>query len=451
MVEKENFKIVAYDNRLNRLNFSSLNKNELNVLSYFLHALKDKGQSDIILPLSEIKKYANIKHKNNKVLKKLLDDMYNKIISMKIPVEFEKDGKKFKGKFNLFRGYAVTEDDKSFYIKIEDQFEFLINELVDKFTQYNLEDFTSLDSTYSQLLFQLLKQWDSTGKYEIEITEFREKLGVPDSYRMSEINKRVFKPILEELPRFFKNFEIEKKKSGKTISKFLFTWVSRKKMEDEKKGVIPGKLVISEDLEVEISKCKKNKYVGDTNILNHDNVLELLKEFDEKHIKEALKKIYKTANKPITELNYFKKVIQSLKGKEILKEETKEKITKKIIKEIKIEKNKIKITEKEYDELLNEGYKKYLEENGIKESSILIKKGYEKMLKAKYEVIVNQEVEEEKEILKELKIQEVKEIEKKLNLRKKLSEAIEDKNGSQYLENELLILELEKELKKLND
>jgi|GEM_PF-241105 len=452
MEEKENFKIVAYDNRFNRLNFSILNKNELNVLSYFLHALKDKGQSEVILPLTEIKKYANIKHKNNKILKKLLDDMYNKIISMKIPVEFEKDGQKFKGKFNLFRGYAVTDDDQSFFIKIEDQFEFLINELVDKFTQYNLEDFTSLDSTYSQLLFQLLKQWDGIGKYEIEMSEFREKLGIPDSYRMSEINKRVLKPINDELPKFFKKFSVEKKKTGKAVSKFIFTWVSRKKIEDEEKGIIPGRLVLSKELLTEVEKCKRNRYVSETNVLTKDNLIELLKEFDEKYIIEALKKIYKTANKPITELNYFKKVIHDLKEKGIKSENQTIEIKEEKIKsenEIQKEFVKIKVTQAEYEKIKKNGYQEYLDKNNIEEDSIFYQKGYEKMLQEKYEILIdeNQINVNDKEVEKVSR--EIEALEKKLILRRKISETIPDKNSVKYLENELQIVETEIEIETL--
>ena len=63
---------------------------------------------------------------------------------------------------------------------------------------------TQLKSTYAKNMFRLLKQYKHTGYFKIQINDFRERLDIPKSYRMSEIDKYVFKPIIKELGFYLK-------------------------------------------------------------------------------------------------------------------------------------------------------------------------------------------------------------------------------------------------------
>ena len=49
-----------------------------------------------------------------------------------------------------------------------------------------------------------LEQYKHTGYFKIQINDFRERLDIPKSYRMSEIDKYVFKPIIKELGFYLK-------------------------------------------------------------------------------------------------------------------------------------------------------------------------------------------------------------------------------------------------------
>lgn len=424
-------KLVVYDNSFNRLTLHTLNNTELNILSYFLHCLKEKGDKEIIVPVAEIKKYSKIKDRGNDVLingwinnkgeKKLgiLDSLRKKLLSMKIPVEFHKEGIKFTGEFNLFSGYALSEDKKNFYIKIDEDYKFLINNITRYFTQYKLEDFTNLKSGYSKLLFQLLKQWNSVGEFEMSIEEFREKLGIPESYRMSAVNSRVLVNIEKELPEYFDNFKIEKIKLGKTIKALKFSWSSSKKREEniiEDAIILEPELLYSNELEKSIKKCKKNHFVGDNKVLTEENIKILLKEFEEQDIILGLEKIYKVAKQPITELNYFKKVILSIKKDRISKFEEQEKI--KMMKEaevIKLEKikekkeefqesisekekvvkEKITLTREEYELRFEKEYAEFLKENKARKSKYT-KSGFEKIFMSKYKIKSEEDTDEDK-------------------------------------------------------
>ncbi len=65
---------------------------------------------------------------------------------------------------------------------------------------------TRLKSTYSKNMFRLLKQYKHTGYLKIHIDDFRNRLDIPKSYRMTDINKNVFKPIIIELGSIFKYY-----------------------------------------------------------------------------------------------------------------------------------------------------------------------------------------------------------------------------------------------------
>ncbi|MEJ7307199.1 replication protein Rep, partial [Staphylococcus epidermidis] len=54
-----------------------------------------------------------------------------------------------------------------------------------------------------------------TGYMKIKIDDFRERLDIPKSYRMTDINKNVLKPIVTELNSTFNNLHINKIKAKK--------------------------------------------------------------------------------------------------------------------------------------------------------------------------------------------------------------------------------------------
>ena len=91
---------------------------------------------------------------------------------------------------------------------------------------------THLKSTYSKNMFRLLKQYKHTGYMKIKVEDFRDRLDIPDSYRMSNINQFVLKPIINELSPIFKNLNINKikAKKGRKIEFLEFTFDAEKRI-----------------------------------------------------------------------------------------------------------------------------------------------------------------------------------------------------------------------------
>lgn len=76
---------------------------------------------------------------------------------------------------------------------------------------------THLKSTYAKNMFRILKQDKHTGYMKIKIEDFRERLDIPNSYRMSNINQFVLNLIIKELSTIFKNLHINKSKTKKVV------------------------------------------------------------------------------------------------------------------------------------------------------------------------------------------------------------------------------------------
>ncbi len=106
----------------------------------------------------------------------------------------------------LFSRFRINADEQYIEVKANSDFAYILNELTNEFTQFELQEFTSLKSSYSKTMYRLLKQYKSTGYYTVFVKDFRELLDIPVSYRMRDIDTRVFKPIEKELSQFFEPF-----------------------------------------------------------------------------------------------------------------------------------------------------------------------------------------------------------------------------------------------------
>ncbi|WP_232782727.1 replication initiation protein [Macrococcoides caseolyticum] len=134
-------------------------------------------------------------------------------------------------KFVLFTYYEIDTKEKYIEISLNPELEHILNNLTGNFTRFELQELTGIKSSYSKHMFRLLKQFRKTGYLKIEINDFRDRLDVPESYRMTDINKRVLNPIMRDLSTIFEGLNINKIKKGKSIKYLEF----RFKKEDSSK------------------------------------------------------------------------------------------------------------------------------------------------------------------------------------------------------------------------
>lgn len=108
-------------------------------------------------------------------------------------------------------------------------------QLKDHFTSYRLSNVLSLNSTYSIRLYELMKKWQKTGKWEKSVEDLKLQFGVPeDSYkRYNHFKTRVLLRAVEEVNEktdlFIKIREIKKGRSVEKIE-FIIRYLPKKEI-----------------------------------------------------------------------------------------------------------------------------------------------------------------------------------------------------------------------------
>ena len=221
--------IVKYHNNFNSVVLKNFNGVEIDLLMAICSKLKNEDINEIKLEFSDLRKMVNSKHRGELRFIQNLEQMYKKLLNLSIRIETEDKITNF----ILFTKYEILKKQKIIIIKINEEFKFLLNKLINNFTRFELNEFISLKSNYSKEIYRRLKQFKHTGIWKIKMNNFRELLNIPEKYRMSEIDKKVLKISMEELNKYFNNFKIIKIKKGRKIEFLEFKFVPEKKYNEK--------------------------------------------------------------------------------------------------------------------------------------------------------------------------------------------------------------------------
>lgn len=370
--------IVKYHNDINQISFAGFNEKELNLFFSLIFLAKDKGTLELTIPFSDLKILSNnnVGRHNQRFINNL-NSINRKLIGLHHQIKI--DSKTYI--FSLFNIFCVDEEKNTLTVEVNKIFSYMLNDLIGNFTMFELENLVTLKSSYSKNMFRILKQWESKKKKEFNLEELREMLNVPQSYNNSKLNEKVLKPIKEELTEILPYFDIEKKKKGKKIIGYVFSW-GQKHHDIE----IPEDKVleISEELAKAFEKASKNRFIQP--FLTDKGKSELIEAFgNEEALIRGLHFAYKTIKKEFKSLLYLTKVIttgaeqQKVVVKTVKKDNydievediQNDNIRQTSFDELPKEKKKIEVTEEEFEVL----YKKYLEENNASDSPF-VRKGF---------------------------------------------------------------------------
>ena len=113
----------------------------------------------------------------------------------------------------------------------------LITRLEKRFTQYEMKQIAELSTGYAIRLYELLICWRTTGKTPvIELSEFRQKMGVLDSeyQRMYDFKKYVLEPSIKQVNEHTDIIATyEQHKKGRLITGFSFKFKAKKQNSDK--------------------------------------------------------------------------------------------------------------------------------------------------------------------------------------------------------------------------
>ena len=221
--------IVKYHNHFNSVALKNFNGVEIDLLMAICSKLKNEDINEVELKFSDLRRMINFKHRGELRFIQNLEQMYKKLLNLSIRIETEDRIINF----ILFTKYEIIKKQKTILIKINEDFKFLLNKFISNFTRFELNEFISLKSSYSKEIYRRLKQFKHTGMWKVQIDNFRELLNIPEKYRISEIDKKVFKISIEELNKYFDNFEIIKIKKGRKIEYIQFKFTPEKQYNEK--------------------------------------------------------------------------------------------------------------------------------------------------------------------------------------------------------------------------
>ncbi|MDU2130940.1 MAG: RepB family plasmid replication initiator protein [Staphylococcus epidermidis] len=221
---------VVYKNDMNLVPLRKFNNTEVNLFFTLCNKLKDKGNLTVNVPFEELKELSNYYSHDKKLFIQDLEKFYDKVFSLTYREETENVIRKF----ILFTKVEIYKDKEYVAIGVNPDLEHIINSLTSNFTKFELREMTHLKSTYSKHMFRILKQYKHTGYVKIKIDDFRERLDIPNSYRMTNINQKVLAPIIKELGLLEFTFDAEKRIHSKRQPQMVNIGKSRQYISREK-------------------------------------------------------------------------------------------------------------------------------------------------------------------------------------------------------------------------
>ena len=368
-MEKEKCDLVKYNNVLNRLSIGKLEEKELELFFALCLELKEKGVEDVYINITDFKNRYNMGRSNIR-FEKYLEVVLSKFLETKLIIK-SANGLEMG---NFFRKFKIDFKNNNLYVQVDRDYSFILNDLVEMYTQFSFNQYQGLKSKYAKRLMPKLAQWNGTKKIEFEKEDLFEILGASESYKsdLSSFNKRILKPATAELKKVFNNLKVTpiKSNNSKTTNKiksYLFTWNTQEIIKDAEEV---KSIEISKTLKNLIDTAIKNPKLE---ILEKPSVIEyLIKNYSENIIVLGIKQLLSsTITTKIKTRKYIVEVIEKIKKKENIKITTKEETIKKLeAEEIKEVEKKV-LNAEEWEKEYNRRIEEVLEKTGNNNSDIL--------------------------------------------------------------------------------
>ena len=371
--------IVKFENTFDQfVKLKNYTSTELDMFFSILRKVKNQGTNVVEYDFKELRETIKYTSRDRKNFIIKLKNVNRKLLQSFITVPNDYDDEDDIGFFSKF---SVRKSIEKLVVSVNKDFVDLLNNF-EQFTEFLLSNFVSFRSKYSKLLYKTLMQFKSTGKLYLKMEDFREKLDIPKSYRLSEITEQVLEVAKKELSTVLENFEYKKIKKGRTVVRIDFTFKPIKNFEnDEVIEVIESNnnenAGVEETERIEILiEILEEKIAVEENKINR--LTEQIKEFKEKEYIDAADE---SINRDIE--NYLENnIVESNKKIENYKQE------------IEDYKNQLTSEIEDYNSLI---------EKILKEKNVYTKEVKEKILELK-------ETNTDEEIYKEIlnKIEEIK-------------------------------------------
>lgn len=346
--------IVKFENTFDQfVKLKNYTSTELDMFFSILRKVKNQGTNVVEYDFKELRETIKYTSRDRKNFIIKLKNVNRKLLQSFITVPNDYDDEDDIGFFSKF---SVRKSIEKLVVSVNKDFVDLLNNF-EQFTEFLLSNFVSFRSKYSKLLYKTLMQFKSTGKLYLKMEDFREKLDIPKSYRLSEITEQVLEVAKKELSTVLENFEYKKIKKGRTVVRIDFTFKPIKNFENPEVieiienndneieeterieiliEILEEKIAAEENkinkLQLQIKEFKEKEYIDAAD----ESINKDIENFLENNIAESNKKImeykkeiedYKNQlNQEVVE-DYNSLIEKILKEKNVYTKEVKEKIS----------------------------------------------------------------------------------------------------------------------------
>ena len=128
---------------------------------------------------------------------------------------------------NTFSSYQFMIDlhNENIQINLSKKLVLLImNELDILKSKNRIKILMNLKCKYAKRLYHLILKCNEMNRCNLSIEEFRNYMGIPNYYKMGNIDQKVINPALAELREHFNNLTVDKIKEGRSIVNLQFQW-----------------------------------------------------------------------------------------------------------------------------------------------------------------------------------------------------------------------------------
>ena len=209
--------LVVYKDEMNTVPLRNFNSKEMDLFFSICSKMRNKDLDIITFDFDELRELSDYKYTAYDRFIQDIEGVYDKLIQLNIKIGTPREFTKFV----LFTEYTVSAEKETVTVQTNTRFKDILNNIFGSFTKFELEEFTNLRSSYSKTAYRLLKQFRQTGYYIVQVDEFKRLFDIPDSYRMSDIDRQILNQILSELTQYFKNLRINKLRGRGKRKRFI--------------------------------------------------------------------------------------------------------------------------------------------------------------------------------------------------------------------------------------
>ena len=304
--------LVKVHKDFTKLNIGTLSEKELELFYYICLNVKDIRDEIITMDFSSIKKSLGLI--NFRDLKKYILGLHQKLGNLHIT---NITNRKIETIF-LFEKFINDLDNNTLTIRVTKDSLYFFN-IANSYLRFLFSDVRKLSGKYSKLLVPYLMEFSHKKEAEFEKERFFNILEIDEKYKndLSNFNRIILKPAIEELRTLFENLKVERLKNGRVIKGYKFTWTNDFNFQNKKDNIEEAEVVEEKEnkniASGELEKYFKSNFSDVNYSKKHKEVLEkLLKNNSLEYIKQYLKDQWEYVQNDKSILNkaaYFSKLI----------------------------------------------------------------------------------------------------------------------------------------------